>query len=182
MGTCVETLISAMKTEPWGGAEGLGGLAEVGHGDGLLDELGGVPRPALQTVFGKELGRRIWENARRAGSAVADEEIVGGMIAYVTRRAGEALRANGRQAKAIRLRLEYVDGVATLHRVRLARATSDAAELLDAATELLGRAETRGAAVASVKLNVTSVYEEVVSERAGGLGFAMASVAVDMRV
>jgi hypothetical protein len=182
MGTCVETLISAMKTEPWRGAAELGAPAEVGYGDGLVDDLGGVPRPALQTVFGKELGRRIWENARRAGSAVPDEEIVGGMIAYVTRRAGEALRANGRQAKAIGLRVEYADGVANLHRVRLARPTSDGVELREAALELFGRAEARGATVVSVKLNVTSVHAEVVSERAGGLGFAMASTAVEARV
>jgi hypothetical protein len=182
MGTCVETLISAMKAKPWGSAAELGGAGKVGYGNGLADELEGVPRPALQTVFGKELGRQIWEGARRTGSAVVDEEIVGGMIAYVSRRAGEALRANGRQAKAIGLRVEYMDGVATLHRMRLARPTADAAELLETAMELFGRPEARCVAVASVKLSVTSVHAEAVTEGAGALGFALASVAVDARV
>ena len=182
MGTCVETLISAMKVEPRTGAADMDAPTVVGRRDGLLDELAGVPRPALQTVFGKDLGRRVWENARRAGSAVADEEIVGGMIAHMSRRAGETLRANGRKAKAIGLRLVYADGVAMLRRMRLARPTSDAGELLAAGMELLGQAETRCAAVASVKLKVTSVHAEAVTEGAAGLGFAMASAAVDARV
>ena len=182
MGTCVETLISAMKVEPRTGAADMDAPTVVGRRDGLLDELAGVPRPALQTVFGKDLGRRVWENARQAGSAVADEEVVGGMIAYVSRKAGETLRANGRKAKAIGLRLVYADGVAMLRRMRLARPTSDAGELLAAGMELLGQAEMRYAAVASVKLKVTSVHAEAVTEGAAGLGFAMASAAVDARV
>jgi hypothetical protein len=183
MGTCVETLISAMRAEPWGGAAELDAPAIVRRRDRMVDELGGVPRPALETVFGKELGRRIWERSRHfSGDEVPDEDIVGGMVEYVSRRAGEALRANWRQAKAIGLRVEYMDGVATLYRMRLARPTSDAAELLEAAMELFGRAEARCAGVASVKLNVTSVHAEAVTEGAGGLGFAMASLAVDARV
>ncbi len=177
MGTCVETLISAMKAKPWGGAAELGAPAEGGYRDGLVSELGGVPRSALQTVFGNGLGRRIWEDARGAGNGVADEEIVGGMIAYVTRRAGEALQANGREAKAIGLRVEYADGVVILRRMRLARPTADAAELFQAAMELLGRAEARCTAVASMRLNLTSAHAEVASERAGALGFALANAA-----
>jgi len=183
MGTCVDTLISAMKAEPRGGAAEPGALAVVRRRDSMVDELGGVPRQALETVLGKDLGRRIWESSRHfAGDEVPDEDIVGGMIEYVTRRAGEALRASWRQAKAIGLRVEYTDGVATLYRMRLARPTSDAAELLEATMELFGRAEARSVAVASVKLNVTSVHAEAVTEGAGDLGFAMASLAVDARV
>jgi len=172
-----------MKTEPWTAAAELDAPTVVGCGDVMVDQLGGVPRPALQTVFGKALGRRIWERARQlAGSGVVDEEIVGGMIEYVSRRGGEALRKNGRQARAIGLRLEYADGVATLHRMRLTRPTSDAGEFLAAGMELLGRAEARGVAVESVDLKVTSVRAEAVTERTGGLVFAMVSAAVDARV
>jgi impB/mucB/samB family protein len=185
MGTCVETLISAMKPETWSGRTGateLDAPAVTGHGDGMVGELGGVPRPALQTVFGKALGRRIWERARHfAGSGVADEEILGGMIEYVSGRAGEALRENGRQAKAIGLRLEYADGVATLNRMRLARPTNDGGEILVAAMELFDRSEARGVMVESVDLKVTSVQTEPVRERAGGLDYAMVSAAAGVR-
>jgi hypothetical protein len=182
MGTCVETLISAMRTEPAAGGAELDAPAAVGRGGGMVEELGGVPRPALQTVFGKELGRRIWERARHfADCGVADEEILGGMIEYVSRRAGEALLKNGRQAKAIGLRLEYADGVATLHRIRLARPTSDGREILAAAMELFGGAEARGVMVESVDLKVTSVETEAVSERAGGWDCAMVGLAAGAR-
>src|ERR1700690_121371 len=154
MGTCVETLISAMKADAWtaeDGAKELDLATVAKHGRGMVGELSGVPRPALQTVFGKDLGRRIWAQGRPTTAAgIADEEIIGGMIEYVSRRAGEALRRNGRQARAIGLGLEYADGVATLHRMRLARPTSDAGELLAAAMELFGQAEARGVAVKSL--------------------------------
>jgi hypothetical protein len=187
MGTCVETLISAMKAGAWAAGNGAKSLetaaaAVVEHGHGMAAELVGVPKPALQTVFGEDLGRRIWERARHSsGGDVGDAEILGGMIEYVSRRAGEALRRNARQAKAIGLRLEYADGVATLNRMRLARPTSDAGELLAGVMELLRLVEPRGVAVASVDLKVTSVQTEVVTERAGGLGYAMMSAAGGLR-
>jgi hypothetical protein len=185
MGSCVETLISAMKTETWTGgtsAAELDASAVVGRRERMVSELRGVPRPALQTVFGKALGRRIWERARHfAGGGVADEEILGGMIEYVSRRAGEALRENRRQAKAIGLRLEYADGVETLNRMRLARPTNDGREILVAAMELFGRTEARGVMVESVDLKVTSVQTEPVNERAGSLDYAVVSAAAGAR-
>jgi hypothetical protein len=185
MGTCVETLISAMKADAWTAEDSareldLATVAE--HGRGMVREMSGVPRPVLQTVFGNGLGRRIWAQGRRSAAAgVADDEVIGGMIEYVSRRAGEALRKNGRQARAIGLTLQYADGVVTLHRMRLARPTSDAGELLAAGMELFGRTDARGAAVESVDLKVTSVRAEVVTERAGGLDFAMMSTAASTR-
>jgi hypothetical protein len=181
MGTCVETLISAMKTEPWTGAAELDAPAAVGRRDGMVDELGGVPRPALQSMFGRELGRRIWERAHFARGGVADEEILGGMIEHVSRRAGEALAKNGRQAKGIGLRLAYADGAATVHRMPLARATSDPGELLAAALELFARAEVRDVLVESVDLKVTSVRTDAAIERAGGLHCAALGLAAGAR-
>ena len=35
----------------------------------LVDGLEGVPKPVLRTVFGKQLGRRIWERTRRPRTA-----------------------------------------------------------------------------------------------------------------
>jgi impB/mucB/samB family protein len=73
--------------------------------------------------------------------------------------------------------LEYADGATTLHRMRLARPTSDAGELLAAAMELFGQAEARGVAVESLDLKVTSVQAEVATERAGGWNHATMSAA-----
>jgi hypothetical protein len=162
---------------------------------GMVGELRGVPKPMLQIVFGKVLGRRIWEHTRRlagsgvksqvtpsadtngatAGGGIPDAEIVGGMIAYVSRRAGETLRESGRQAKAIGLRIVYADGVSTLDRMRLARLTDEGAELAEAARDLLGRSMARGVAVASVDLRVTSIPAERAGERAGDLSCALVS-------
>jgi hypothetical protein len=164
------------------------------RGEAMVVELAGVPRPALQTVFGKALGRRIWDCARHLGdcrhrlrptlgddsadgSTVDDAEIVGGMIAYVCRRAGEALRESGREAKSMGLRLEYADGVATLQRMRLARPTNEGSELREAAMDLLGRSQMSGVVVESVDLRLTSVQTEPVNQRAGSLHCAMVSAA-----
>jgi hypothetical protein len=99
MGTCVERLISAMKAGAWAPvdrAKELDLATVAGHGCGMVGELSGVPRPALQTVFGKHLGRRIWAQGHRSAAAgVADEEIIGGMIEYVSKRAGELSGGTG---------------------------------------------------------------------------------------
>jgi hypothetical protein len=185
MGTCVETPISAMKADAWTAGDRAKELAlstVAGHERGMVDELSDVPRPTLQTVFGQDLGRRIWAQGRhKTAAGIDDAEIIGGMIEYVSRRAGEALRKNGRQARAIGLRLQYADEVATLHRMRLARPTCDSGELLAAGMELLGRAEARGVAVESVDLKVTSVQTELVRERTSGWDYAMRRAAAGMR-
>jgi len=151
---------------------------------GMTAELSGVPRPVLQTVFGRALGRRIWQQSRGCrplGSepittcAVADAEIVAGMIEYLGSRAGETLSRRGRQAKAIGLRIVYADGVARIDRIRLARPTNEGQELTAAAMSLFGRSGDRGVAVELVDLTVTSVQTECVTQRADGLQHAMAS-------
>jgi nucleotidyltransferase/DNA polymerase involved in DNA repair len=161
------------------------------RGDGMVDDLRGVPKPMLQTVFGRMLGRRIWEQARRHGiasqparrgadltpgsaNAVDDAEIVSGMIEYVSRRAAETLGRNGRQAKAIGLRIVYVGGVSRLDRMRLARPTNEEQELSAAAMELFRKSEARGVAVEAVHLTATSIQAERVTEPAAGLDYAMA--------
>ena len=185
MGTCVETLISAIKADAWASASDTGELktaAVAESANGMLAALAGVPRPALQAVFGKDLGRRVWEQTRQAASdGIADEEILGGMIEYVSRRAAEALRANGRQAKAIGLRLLYADGVATLYRTRLPRPTNDGIEIREAAMDLFGQAQARGATVEAVDLKVTSVQAVGVTRRSRGLDFAMMDAVAGVR-
>src|SRR5580658_10494453 len=88
--------------------------------DGLHEELRDVPRPALQTIFGKSLGHRIWQQARaKAASAgtshldrVADGEISAGMVVYLSRQTSEALIESGRQAKSLSMTITYTDGEA----------------------------------------------------------------------
>jgi hypothetical protein len=162
----------------------IGPVSPARPGCSLLGELRRVAKPALQAVFGKGLGRRIWQQARRpVGSSesktaaesspegparvvdVTDGEIVGGMIGYVSRCAAETLTRNRRQAKAIGLRLVYMDGTTTVARTCLVRPTSDAEELHVAAMALFGEKEARGVGVASVDLRVRTVQTASVRER-----------------
>jgi ribonuclease HI len=96
------------------------------------------------------------------------------MIEYLACRAGETLGRQGRQAKAIGLRIVYSDGASRMERTRLARPTNEGAELHAAAMALFAGSEERGAAVASVNLTATSVQTECVTQHSEGLKHAMA--------
>jgi impB/mucB/samB family C-terminal domain len=149
--------------------------------ESILHALNGVPKAALQAVFGKGLGGRIWQQVRRpvrmradAQSApepgvVSNEEIVAGMLSYVTCRAAETLGRNRRSARAIALRLVYLDGLARVQRSTLPRTTSDAQQLYAAAMSLYQRAESRGGAVMAVNLTLSTVQREPVNEHSGWL-------------
>jgi hypothetical protein len=171
------------------------GIAGLGIGSpprSLLREFYGVPKAALQTVFGKGLGGRIWLQARHGlgsrtdlptvakiasaeAATVSDGEIVAGMIAYVSRRAGEALVRNRRQAREIGLRLIYTDGRVSASRSRLLQATSDPQQLQTAAMTLFRRLQARGIAVAAVELGVSSCQTEAVLARPDGLDCVLAA-------
>lgn len=171
--------------------------APAGREDGMVGELRGVPKVALQAVFGKALGQRIWDDARRLsesgtalqatsegdgsrgsiGSMVTDVEIVGGMIEHVRRRAGGALRESGRQAWAIGLAFVYADGASTLGSMRLARPTNDGWELAEGAMELFRRGQAHALVVERVELKVTSIAAEPLRERAGSFEHGMVGAA-----
>jgi hypothetical protein len=135
------------------------------EGDGfrMTARLQGVPKPMLRTVFGKALGLRIWEQARRGcahtadspKNQVADSEISTGMVNYVSLRTAGTLRECSRQAKAIRLTVTYQNGESRAAQMRLATPTSEINELAKAATELLHRLSILG--VQSVNLAVTVI-------------------------
>jgi hypothetical protein len=162
----------------------------------LACELAGVPKPVLRTVFGKQLGRRIWERTRRPqqkagqGSAatvgappaavrkwmtteLVNTEILSGMIEYLSRRAGETLDQNHRQARSATLTLCYDDGIQEIANVRLARPTSDPAELCEAVSELSRSFEAGDAALESINLTTSSVEVESVVEVAPDLSCAL---------
>jgi len=125
--------------------------------------LHGVPRLALQTIFGKSLGRRIWNQARSKvahaaavpAHAVTDGEISTGMVEYVSKQAADALHEARRQATAIRLTVTWAQGKTHVARTRLSKPTSDAAAIADGATKLLSRFPTY--AIQSVNLALSTV-------------------------
>lgn len=128
--------------------------------EGLVSQLRGVPKGALKTVLGKELGARIWRQARgktaAEDGAVQDGEVVAGLIGHLSRLAAEELRKNERQAKFVRLSVWYQDGSAASERTRLAGLTRDSAEILAAAVRLFERFGQSAGQVSSVNLDVTA--------------------------
>jgi hypothetical protein len=148
---------------------GAGGL------QGLVSELRGVPKGALKTVLGNELGARLWRQARgkthAKETAVPDAEVVAGLISHLSHRAAEELRRNGRQAKFVRLTVTYQDSNAASERARLARLTDDAGEILAAAVRLFECFEQSAGRVRSVSLDVTAAGADVVSEASGVPGW-----------
>jgi impB/mucB/samB family protein len=161
MHSCVETaaLPSASHTPTW--------AIRVPKPDGdafrMAARLPGVAKPMLQTVFGKALGLRIWEQTRRVcahpadrhANQVADSDISTGMVNYVSLRAAATLRECNRQAKALRVTVSYGNGESCAAQMRLATPTNEINELAGAATELLHRLSVRG--VQSVNLAVTTI-------------------------
>ena len=161
MHACVETaaLPSASHTPAWAFRV----PRPEGDGFRMAARLQGVAKPMLQTVFGKALGLRIWEQARLESAhpadnrtnRVADSEISNGMVNYVSLRAAGTLRECSRQAKAIRLTFTYENGESRAARMGMAVPTNEINELAQAATELLHRLPVRG--VQSVDLAVTTI-------------------------
>jgi hypothetical protein len=182
MQACVETaaLPSASHTPAW--------VFRVPRPDGdafrLTARLQGVPKPILQTVFGKALGLRIWEQARwecahpadSPTNQVADSEISTGMVNYVSLRAAGTLRECSRQAKAIRLTVTYENGESRAAQMRLATSTSEINELAEAATALFHRLPVRG--VQSVELTVTTTEAAAIQEQTPAPVYSMASTSV----
>lgn len=163
--------------------------------DRLLNDLAGVPKATLRTVFGKAMGRRIWERVRRsnesarqpgAGSSreatsdplaaeLTNTDVILAMIESVGRRAAETLSLHKRQAKAIGLMLTYADGVVTSESVRLARPSADAGEICGAAVGLFRCCKAREAALVSVNLTTPTLQAEAVLDPAAPLHCAMAA-------
>jgi hypothetical protein len=119
---------------------------------------------ALQAIFGKCLGHRIWRQARlktptpRAPiDRVADSEIAAGMVAYLSRRAAEALLQFGGQATSLTVTISYVDGEARQSRVRLTSPTNQGDDIAKAAIAILHKLPPRDAAPASIRLAMSSV-------------------------
>lgn len=186
------------QTETTAVAEGVGWHIAPKSGiprDRMLKDLDGVPKAVLRTMLGKVMGRRIWEQVRRSkeparradagdatrlashlvgvGSEVTDTELVLAMIESVSRRAGEALRAHKREAKAIGLFLSYADGAATSESARLARPSADTSEISAAAIALFRSCRPREAALVSINLTTSTLQTDAASDPAAHLHCAM---------
>jgi hypothetical protein len=153
--------------------------AENRRKDRLLEKLNGVPKGALRTVFGKVLGRRIWEQVRQPAShtglrvqaskqprttsaGITDDELLLAMIESVCRRAAETLGQRRRLARAIGLTLAYADGFIQSERARLARPSADASEIGAAAIELFQGREPRESPLVSINLTTATLQPEAV--------------------
>jgi hypothetical protein len=127
------------------------------------ETLHGVPRLALQTIFGNHMDRRIWDRARSKvahaaavpAHTVTDAEISAGMVEYLSKQAADALGEARRQATALRLTVTWAQGETHVARMHLSKPTSEAAAIADGATRLLSRFPTY--AVQSVNLALSTV-------------------------
>jgi impB/mucB/samB family C-terminal domain len=147
----------------------------------MAEQLRGVPKPMLQTVFGDGLGRRIWELVRPnsgqpcAGPLrrVSDVELSKGVVEYLSRRAADTLHARSRQARAIRLTLTYADRESLTARARLPMPTNERSEIAVATMALLRQFP--ACAVKSIDLVVTSIEAASVPEQMPAHAYSSAS-------
>lgn len=150
----------------------------VGDGYRMAEELRGVPVGALQRVFGRELGRRIWQQgcadsrADSGGKRVSDAEIAFGMVGYLCEQAASTLRKRQRIASGVTLTVLYADGGTRAAQGRLHRPTEMASDIEALARQLLDEIPRDG--VRSVNLKVSSVELAVVRER--GLAASISTV------
>jgi hypothetical protein len=155
----------------------------------IAAEFADVPKPVLLIVFGKHLGRRIWELARNvetqderrsqpgmpaAATEQTNAEILRGMIGYLSRRGAETLEQNRRQASAVTLTLAYVDGVQKVACERLVRPTTDPLAICEAAINLFRTFDPSDVAIESLNLTTSTLQAESVVEVAADLSCALA--------
>ncbi len=140
----------------------------------LAEALRGVPKAALRTVLGNDLGKRAWE-AASAGSRtpvgqaeINDEQIIAGLLAHLSQRASASLRRERRRALVISLCLQDAEGSSLFGHVRLPRASDDSIEILSHAeslyrrltSEYSGRSPGFSASIRRLELDVTVTLTE----------------------
>jgi proline racemase len=154
----------------------------------MTEQLQGVPKPMLRTVFGDGLGRRIWELVRRNGrqpgadplNRVSDVELSKGMVEYLSQRAAETLHARNRQARAIRLTITYADRESLTARTHLPTPTNESSEIVVATMGLLRQFPTCG--VRSIDLAVTAIEAASVPEQIPVHACSLASTRADVEI
>jgi hypothetical protein len=138
---------------------------QAGPFSDLLGRLCAVPKGALKTVLGKELGVRVWRQARGkahpAESAVSDHEIAVGLIRHLSQQGADALVRNERQGKFVRLTVWYHGGRSASARTRLPGLTQDVSEIFESGMQLFAKFEGQARLIHSVNLDVTATAVEI---------------------
>ncbi len=142
-----------------------------------VGELRRLPLEALTASFGAAAGRQMWERARgvdpRGVAAPAvpksvsrettivggtiDPELLAGLWEYLAERVAATLRAIGRQARTLTLKIRYTDSYGAGRQTRLDPATNDEKALLDAAMEVFGALYARRVALGWVGMSVANL-------------------------
>jgi DNA polymerase-4 len=145
------------------------------RGVATIGQLRAIPLPALEAAFGAAIGRQLWERARGQDArevelphetksisrettiegGTIDVEFIAALLEYLTERIGAALRASGRRARSLALRLRYTDYFSAHRAAPLLPPLSDDKSLLDAAIELFRALYTRRVALRLVGVSVT---------------------------
>ncbi len=145
-----------------------------------IGQLRQVPLAALAATFGEAIGRQLWERARGLDSRAVlappepksisrettieggtiDLEFLAALIEYLAERIGTTLRAAGRQARTLALRLRYTDFYSVNRSAQLTPPTNDEKSLLAAALEIFRALFTRRVALRFVGLSVANLEPE----------------------
>jgi len=153
-------------------------LAE--RGIETVGQLRQVPLRALEAAFGEAVGRQLWERARgldpravlvppepksisretTVEGGTIDLEFLSGLVEYLAERIGATLRAAGRQARSLSLRLRYTDLYSVNRAAKLTPPTNDEKSLLAAALEIFRALFTRRVALRFVGLSVANLEPE----------------------
>jgi DNA polymerase-4 len=171
--------LAPLRVEALSGLEDVHARVLAERGISTIGQLQRVPRPALQAAFGDALGGEIWYNARgmdkgetektvtrepvsvsretAVEGGTTDAELLSGLIEYLSERIAAALRESERRARAIGLRIRYIDQFAASQTVRLTSASNDERDLSAEAKELLAQLFTRRIAVQTLGLSVMNL-------------------------
>ncbi|HXZ18866.1 MAG TPA: hypothetical protein VEG63_02895, partial [Candidatus Acidoferrales bacterium] len=123
----------------------------IGHQ--LYDRARGLdPRPVAEPAAPKSISR---ETTIEGGTI--DPEFLRALLEYLAERVGSTLRAGGRAARTITLRLRYMDSFSAARSAPLAPPTNDDKALLESARELLAALYTRRVAVRFLGIGVTNL-------------------------
>jgi hypothetical protein len=79
------------------------------------------------------------------------------MVVYLSQQTSEALVESGREAKSLSMMITYTDGEVSLTRAGMTHPTDEADQIAQAAIALLRQVPLRVAALASIRLAVTTV-------------------------
>ncbi|MBD3161055.1 MAG: DNA polymerase IV [Candidatus Eisenbacteria bacterium] len=134
-----------------------------------------LPEQALRGLFGRALGRALWERARgRDGRIVSEREVPSsirretsfhqptierreliGMLHYLSTRAGREMRRLGLACRTVRVHLRYADGVSDARRSTFPSPTAVDQQIYGRAELLFLSLFTRRAAIRNVGVELS---------------------------